>query len=529
MTAAGFVAYEAAPAFDAAQVVRGRDSSVPLAWMMICDSRESSPSLPPGRECVVGTLRPSVSQNAHRAAVSDIRRRIAAGDVYQVNHTCRMRGKFAGDPLALFGEFANVQRSPWMFFAETESWAVCSASPECFFLRRGNRLESRPMKGTRPPERANELTASEKERAENLMIVDMLRNDLSRIPGAQNVSAGPLLQVETHPTVAQMTSTVKCEVPDGVGGTGTGGVGVAEIFAGLFPCASVTGAPKVAAMRVIRELEDSPRGVYCGATGIAFGNEARFAVAIRTAVVDKRAGELRYGTGGGIVSDSDPDGEWNEMRIKAALFSRIPPARLIETMRAESGTVALLPRHLSRLRDSASRLGFVFDESGIRAAIENAARECERDGGKLRLLLSPDGAFILEPSESPLPSESVVAGLSAVRVFSGDELLRHKTSRRAVYDAALSDAKSRGWDDAILQNESGEITETCVANIALKVGGELLTPPMECGLLPGVLRAEMLSRGKLRESRLTSADLQQSDAVFRLNALRGMEKVVVVG
>ena len=225
--AAGFVCYEAAPAFDMAQTVRPPHSAqlhpfnpthsthpnLPLAWMMVCDAAPLPQKFPACRECVAGKMHAGVSDGEYFSATAEIQKRIADGDVYQVNHTYPMRARFAGDPLALFAEFARAQFSPWMFFAETDEWAVCSASPECFFLREGGRLESRPMKGTRPPEAADELQHSEKDRAENLMIVDMVRNDMSRIAGASDVRAGPLLRVETHPTVAQMTSSVKCDIP----------------------------------------------------------------------------------------------------------------------------------------------------------------------------------------------------------------------------------------------------------------------------------------------------------------------------
>ena len=529
--AAGFVCYEAAPAFDMAQTVRPLNSAqlhpfnpthsthpnLPLAWMMVCDAAPLPQKFPACRECVAGKMHAGVSDGEYFSATAEIQKRIADGDVYQVNHTYPMRARFAGDPLALFAEFARAQFSPWMFFAETDEWAVCSASPECFFLREGGRLESRPMKGTRPPEAADELQHSEKDRAENLMIVDMVRNDMSRIAGASDVRAGPLLRVETHPTVAQMTSSVKCDIP--------ARAGLAEIFAALFPCASVTGAPKVAAMRVISELEKSPRGAYCGACGFADGKGARFSVAIRTAVVRKDSGGLTYGVGGGIVADSSAEAELEETRVKASLFSKIPRAVLIETARVAKGRAGLLARHLARLSGSARRLGFECDAGAVRAAMEAAAAEL--GWGKLRLTLGADGVFEIEAGAIP-KTDSLRVGVSDVRVCSGDELLRRKTNRRAVYDAALAEAKAKGWDDAILRNERGELTETCVANVAAEVDGRLLTPAAECGLLPGVLRAEMLARGELREVRLTAEDLRRAGAVFRLNSVRGMELAELV-
>lgn len=513
--AAGFVAYEAAPAFDSAH--RTHAPSSPLAWFAVFDSPPEPAELPPPSAHMCGRWRAGTNKAEYFGAVGKIQKLIAAGEAYQVNLTYPLRARFAGCPLSFFAALCARQPSPWRFFAETEEWAVCSASPECFFELRGGVLSSRPMKGTRRASlrAAANLAASPKDRAENLMIVDMVRNDMARIPGAQNIRAEPLLAVEEYPTVAQMTSTVSCET----------GAGAGDIFAALFPCASVTGAPKIAAMKIIRALEKTPRGVYCGACGWLGGGAARFNVAIRTAFIDKKAGAAEYGAGGGIVADSSADSEWRECRSKAAILSPPEPPYLIETMRAEDGKIALLPRHLARMAKSARWFGFRFrGKEAELAALEKCA--AVSGAAVLRLCLGADGKLRAEIRCVP-ESQKVRAVFAPGAVCSSDALLRHKTSQRAVYENARNAARARGYEDAVLQNERGEVTETCVANIAARIGGGWWTPPESSGLLPGVFRAAMLAENKLRERVLYADDLRHAESVCRINAVRGMEEISV--
>ena len=515
--AAGFVGYEAASAFDFAHRTKPPLSPSPPAWFALADSPPEEADLPLRAAHFCGPWRAAVRRAEYCAAVRDIQKRIAAGDVYQVNFTFPLRARFAGCPLSLFAEMCARQPSPWRFFAETEEWAVCSASPECFFERRGGSLRARPMKGTRPAGRgaATRLAASEKDRAENLMIVDMLRNDMSRLPDARRVRCESLLRVREYPTVAQMTSTVVCETD----------AGLDAIFAAMFPCASVTGAPKIAAMALIASLEKSPRGAYCGACGWAGGGVARFNVAIRTAFADKRTGVAEYGIGSGVVADSSAAGEWRECRAKAAILT--PPAKpyLIETMRAEGGRVALLSRHLSRLAKSARHFGVRFRKKSA-AALVRAECNAARKSATLRLHLTADGNMFLRKKDSP-PPQKIRAVLSPHRADSRCELLRHKTTRRAFYEDALSFARAGGFDDAVLQNERGEITETCIANIAAKIDGEWRTPPVACGLLPGVMRESLLAKGALTEKVLHISDLRRAEKICRLNAVRGKEEMTI--
>ncbi|MGI9305891.1 MAG: chorismate-binding protein [Gammaproteobacteria bacterium] len=514
--AAGFAAYEAAPAFDSAH--RTRAAPPPLAWFAVADTPPQPALLPPPSAHFCGRWRAAIRKTEYCNAVREIQRQITKGNVYQVNFTYPLRARFAGSPLSFFAALCARQPSPWRFFAETENWAVCSASPECFFERRGETLKSRPMKGTRPasPRAAAQLAASRKDRAENLMIVDMLRNDMSRIGDARRVRAEALLEIEEYPTVAQMTSTVACE----------SAAPLADIFAALFPCASVTGAPKIAAMNIIAALEKTPRRVYCGACGWAGGEGARFNVAIRTAFVDKKEGRAEYGIGSGIVADSSASAEWRECQSKAEILIPSAPPFLMETMRAEKSGVALLSRHLARLAKSARYFGIPFRPKNA-AALTRETCEKLSAPSVLRLYLPANGKLRAECRPLPPAKKTPRAILSAAPVRAENILLRHKTSQRENYETALAEASKRGFDDAILQNERGEITETCIANIAAKINGKWQTPPVNCGLLPGVQRAALLAQKTISEKILTAADLQTAEKICRLNAVRGMEEIAV--
>ena len=518
---AGFVAYDAAPAYDSAHRIFPPSasklrSSPPLAWFAIADEPPQPSLLPRDDSHLCGRWR-GRPRAEYLAALNSIQHHIAAGDAYQVNFTYPLRAAFAGCPMSMFAALAARQPSPWRFFAETESWAVCSASPECFVEKRGESLWARPMKGTRPggPKAAVQLAASEKDRAENLMIVDMTRNDMSRLPDARHVRAESLLDIHTYPTVAQMTSTVACKTAAGMDG----------IFAAMFPPASVTGAPKIAAMQIIAGLEKESRGVYCGVCGWGDNGGFQFNVAIRTAVIDKKNGVVRYDVGSGVVADSSAAGEWRECKNKAAILVPPSPPCLLETMRADNSGVVLLKNHLQRIAASARVFGFRFAR---RRAEEEIEKECKSLSAPatLRLQLFADGTINLQRRSLP-PRKKIRACLSEVAVDSANLLLRHKTGRRGIYETALAAAKARGFDDAVLQNEKGELTETCIANLAIQLGGRWLTPPLSCGLLPGVFRRQLLAQKNIAEKIVGADDLRRAEKIMRFNAVRGEETMTV--
>jgi para-aminobenzoate synthetase/4-amino-4-deoxychorismate lyase len=521
----GMVAYDAAAAFDAALAAR-RDPTVPL--VSFAAFPEARPSLgPAGTTFEAGPWTESIDRSRYEADVADIRARIAAGETYQVNYTMRLTGAFVGDPEALFAGLCRAQRADHLAFLDLGDAAVCSASPELFLRRTGDLVETRPMKGTRPRQLdpaadraiAEELVRSEKDRAENTMIVDMARNDLGRVAHVGSLSATGLHTVESYPTVHQLTSTVTARTD----------ASLSELLAATFPGASITGAPKVATSRIIAELEQQPRGIYTGAVGtIAPGGDLELNIAIRTAWVDAKARPVTSGVGGGVVWDSEPTSEWLEAHDKARILHRsAPPFRLLETMAWEPGAGAVLvDRHLNRLGKSSIHFGFDVDIDEVRRHIDAVRAESAR---RLRLLVGPDGAIelqVLEPPETTAPDAArPVIPLDSRPVSSDDEFLRHKTTRRQRYEQARS--RFPHAPDVLLWNERGELTESTIANLVLEIDGELVTPPAAAGLLPGTLRAELLAQGRIREECLTVDDLSRADEIWLVNSVQGWTAIEV--
>lgn len=526
--AVGFISYEAAPAFDPALRVQG-GSPTPLAWFGLFEElailRElPAVSAPPAFD--LGPWQPALSAEVHAAAIAQIKEHIAAGDTYQVNFTFPLVASFVGDPWALFLRLAEAQRAAYAAYVDTGRFAVCSASPELFFRLEKGLLTARPMKGTARRGRtlaedeaqAAALRASEKNRAENVMIVDMVRNDLGRVAAWGSVQVPRLFDVERYPTLWQMTSTVTARVQ----------ASRLEVLRSLFPCASITGAPKVRTVEIIRQLEPAPRGVYTGAVGfMAPGGFAQFNVAIRTAVVDRLAGRAVYGVGSGIVWDSDASGEYAECLLKAQVLTAPPPTfDLLETLRwTPQEGYFLLERHLRRLADSALYFGVPLDLAEVRRALA-AAVQGALGPQRVRLLVDRRGCPRVETAPLPLVSaEPVRLGLAPQPVDPNDAFLYHKTTRRDVYDAAR---RSRpDGDDVLLWNPRGEVTESTVANVAVRLEGRLFTPPVTCGLLPGTLRAELLACGRLTERVITLEDLQRCQGVYLFNSVRGWRRAVI--
>lgn len=516
MHAAGFLAYEAAPGFDEALAAHP-PGELPLLWFGLY--REPPVMMAHEQQAqsfTVGAWVPDVTPEEYRGAIARVRELIAAGDAYQVNYTFPLTAAFTGDALSWFRNLCLAQPTGHAAFVDTGRFKIVSVSPELFFRLDGVHLETRPMKGTRPRGRwlaedrglHDELASSRKEQAENVMIVDLLRNDMGRISDVGSVCVPLLFEIERYETVWQMTSTVRC----------TTRASVPEIFGALFPSGSVTGAPKVRTMQIIRELEPLPRDVYCGAVGWwAPGRRAEFNVAIRTAVVDARRGSARYHVGGGITWDSTADAEYGECHAKAAVLTRMPRQfELLESLLFDGGYF-LLDEHLARLRDSAEYFGVELDVAAVRDRLAQAALVFDGIPKKVRLLVARDGTIGIE--HAPVaPLGPVCLALAGEPVDDGDVFLYHKTTWRAVYENAK--ALRPDCTDVILWNARGEITETTFANIALHIGGEWLTPPVRCGLLAGVMRGHLLGAGRLREAVLLKEDLARASAVAIFNSVR---------
>ncbi len=486
----------------------------------------------------IGPLDPLVSPGAYAAAFDAVQEAIRAGDIYQANLTLPLEGAWHGDPLALYAAIRPAARAGYGGVVHDGSHWLLSFSPELFFSLKEREARCKPMKGTRPRGQseaqdqalAAELGESAKERAENLMIVDLMRNDLSRaaVPGSVRVENA--FAVETYPTVHQLVTTVLADLPSETGAV--------DMLRALFPCGSITGAPKIRAMELIDAVEHSPRGAYCGAIGrIDASGDAAFNVAIRTLRLTQDrngpqtgGGRAVLGVGGAIVADSESMAEWRECLVKGAFLrqstSEMTASQfdLIEAMAFTPETgVPLLEMHLERMKASAAELGFEFDRHAVRNAIQALCFDLDAPA-KLRLLLSRSGATSLEAvalSQGEL-AEPVVCGALPLPVDPDDLRLRHKTSDRWIYDAARAVAEASGASEAILVRPDGLVTEASRSNLFVERDGMLLTPPVALGLLPGVLRRSLIEESKAEEAELTLADL--AGGFLLGNSVRGLMK-----
>jgi para-aminobenzoate synthetase/4-amino-4-deoxychorismate lyase len=522
--AAGFISYEAAPGLDAdLQVNSG--SIFPLAWLGIFKER---------REIVAGEFfrdgefqfsswRPSLDELAYGQAVENIRQHIAEGDTYQVNFTFRLRADFRGDDLALYHRLCRNQAAGYCAYLNLGRLRVLSASPELFFHWHNGMLTTRPMKGTRRRGRttaedrlyAEQLTTSAKELAENVMIVDLLRNDMGRISEFGSVQAPKLFDVERYPTVLQMTSTITSRpLPS---------VGFVEILQSLFPSGSVTGAPKIRTMQIIADLEKSPRQVYTGCIGfVSPGPEAMFNVAIRTLLIDTHTGTAELSVGSGITYDSLPLAEYEECLLKAQFLTQSQPDfKLLESILYERHAgYFLLDRHLARLADSANYFGFRCNEREVIVALQRLISGMMEGCYKVRLLLDRDGQCRLEYQKlsNQFQISTFKVAIAREPVISDDLFLFHKTTHRPIYESRL--ASRPDCDDVLLINERSELTESTLANLVIRLDGNDYTPPVSCGLLAGTFRAELLAEGKLVERVLYLEDLRKAEAIFLINSVR---------
>lgn len=535
---AGFLSYEAGYHFEptamrSAGHLGGCD--VPLAWFgiyrepLVWDESENTlTDTQLNHEAVasLGELPVSISRAEYCERIQQIRRYIETGDLYQANFTMTVRQPWTGEAGALFEKMMENQPVSYGALINTGQTHILSASPELFFRKQGSRILVRPMKGTsrrgrdlaEDAQRAEWLSADEKNRAENVMIVDLLRNDLGRICSAGSVKVTNLFAIERYPDLLQMTSTVQGDLNPGTS--------YYEIFRSLFPCGSITGAPKIRTMQVIRELEREPRGVACGAIGFfSPAGDAVFSVAIRTLTL--RDGQCQMRVGSGITYDSDPEAEYAECLLKSKFITRNPARfELIETIRWDNGFF-LIDLHLQRLQASAEYFRFRFDPEKVREQLNQFADAFQKESRhRVRLLLSRCGTISI--TSEPLTDTTNPASLviSTERTDSSDGFLRHKTTRRSMYDRALADARARGFDDALFLNERKEVAECAIHNLMIAKDERLLTPPLACGLLPGVYRQHLLAtHPEIQEAVITVDDILTADQIFILNSVRGLRRV----
>ncbi|MBA4423689.1 MAG: aminodeoxychorismate synthase, component I [Syntrophus sp. (in: bacteria)] len=526
--AAGWISYEASPAFDHA--FRTRTAT---AFPLVCFGLFNPPTLlkalpAAGDQTPSATSwKPSVDRDEYDAAITRIRNHIASGDTYQVNYTLRQWSGFQGDPWEFF--LRTCTDAPYGAFLDADPYFLCSASPELFFSLRGGRIFSKPMKGTAARGRtlaeddnnARWLYESEKNRAENVMIVDMIRNDLGRIARPGSVVVPRLYDIEKYATVWQMTSTVEALTA----------ASLPEILQALFPCASITGAPKVKTMEIISALETTPRNIYTGAIGFFGPNRhARFSVAIRTTLIDTHACQAEYGVGGGIVWDSTAQEEYEECLNKAKIILdpiSPRPFQLLETLLwTRDEGYFLESRHHERLRASALYFDYPYDDRRIRKALSGVVEDHPPGHLRVRLLLSKDGT--VECRATPLPQTDglpLKIRLARNPVVSHDPFLFHKTTRREIYEQAKTAFPDA--DDVLLYNEAGDVTESCIANVVILRNGRLVTPPVRCGLLNGVYRQELLDRGEISEETVDLSALRRAEKIFLINSVRKWREAVL--
>jgi para-aminobenzoate synthetase/4-amino-4-deoxychorismate lyase len=514
--AAGFIAYDAGYALDEALAPAARQGEGPLLWFGLFDRFDAVDApdwLPPQGGAYAAAPVPRVSSAEYLHAAAEVREHLFEGDFYQANLTFGCNVRFAGAPLGLYHRLRAASASSWGGVVRHPTGWLLSLSPEQFFTVRGGVIEAKPMKGTAAPNApAESLSEDSKSRAENLMIVDLLRNDLSRVAVPGSVAVPELFAVERYPTVTQMVSRVTAQLAPGLDAV--------DVLRTIFPCGSVTGAPKIAAMLALRELEPEPRGAYTGAMGwIEPGGDAAFNVLIRTLEICSGSGRARLGLGSGLVVDSRLRDEWDECLSKGAFVTRSMPAvDLLETMRfdPEEGIIEL-DRHLDRLGKAAATLGFRYNRHAARNELQ-AATFARKQGGMARLMLSPTGAMAVEVRRVDQPGElPVTVAVLPLPVASDDFRILHKTSDRSFYEQARRDG---GAFETVFVDPEGHLTEGTFTSLFVERGDKLLTPPVERGLLPGVLRAKLLDEGRAVEADLQVSDL--ADGFFIGNIVRGL-------
>jgi para-aminobenzoate synthetase/4-amino-4-deoxychorismate lyase len=514
--AAGFMAYEAGIALDPALAAAARMGDGPLLWFGLFDAWEAVDAatwLPDPAGAHVAPPCPRIASEDYLAAAARVREHLFAGDFYQANLTFGCDVALAGGPLALYARLRQASAAGWGGVVRHDDGWLLSCSPEQFFTLRSGLIEARPMKGTAPLSTpAEALSEDPKNRAENLMIVDLIRNDLARVAEPGSVAVPELFAVETYPTLRQMASRVTARLRPGLDAV--------DVLRTTFPCGSVTGAPKVAAMVALHGLEPEPRGAYTGSMGwIEPGGDASFNVLIRTLAIGADPAVARLGLGSGLVVDSRSSDEWDECLAKGAFVTAAQPAiDLIETMRFDphDGLVEL-DRHLRRLGQAAAALGFRFDRHAARNELQ-AATFGRKAAGIARLLLSPTGVMAVElkplPPTAELPVKVVIAPLP---VPASDFRLRFKTTDRGFYDRARAEG---GAFETLFVDGDGKLTEGTFTSLFVERGDRLLTPPLGRGLIPGVLRAKLLEEGRAEEADLTPDDL--AEGFYIGNMLRGL-------
>lgn len=523
--AAGFIAYEAASAF-CPHLITHDLGRLPLLWFGIfeqtADRFVTSEKEFTSKPLAYLNWQPNISWKEYQSAIQAVKDHIAKGDTYQVNYTLQMQAPFQQDPYRFYLHLLQAQQSRYSAYLESDSFQILSASPELFFEINNGTIFTKPMKGTVPrginsaqDQLNQQILHNEKNHAENLMITDLLRNDLGQIAKQGTVKVTSLFDAEKYPTVWQLTSSIQAQLKEQTR--------LADIFKALFPCGSITGAPKVNTMKIIRHLEKSPRGIYCGALGVITpnNNRALFSVPIRTMVI--QAGQATYGVGGGITWDSTPQNEYEEVFHKVqVLYQSKVPEHLLESLLLEDGVYFLYTEHLQRLEDSAQYFDFVFDKMAVVEALQALSDKHSKGMYKVRLLLDKKGVLQCEAQSIAVLTSSLTASWAEQPVQTDNLFLYHKTTKRDFYPKATLD------HEILLFNEKDEVTEFVNGNFALYSQGKWITPPLQSGLLNGTMRQHLLQNGKIKECAIHKKDVQENCKIAFINSVRGWRNVILI-
>lgn len=525
--AAGYLSYESAPAFDASFKIK-TGSSMPLLWFGIFSKPEHH-DLCSTEEFTVSEWKPSVTMEEYNQAITYIKNSIESGVTYQTNYTIRLHSQFTGNSLAYYERLKKAQASNYCAYIHTGDHSILSASPELFFHLENGKITTKPMKGTvkrgasfeEDAANANWLLHSEKNRAENVMIVDLLRNDLGMIAESGSVTVEKLFEIEQYPTVHQMTSTISAKISESTS--------ITDIFKGLFPCGSITGAPKISTMNIIAEIENEPREVYCGAIGYITPNrEAIFNVPIRTVLIDHQTKNAVYGVGGGITWDSTPEGEYHEIIAKAkVLDEKSLEFQLLESLLLERGEYFLLEEHLNRLEKSARYFGFTYEMKKVIKSLHDFGVAHNNDSWKVRLLVAKNGEPMIEGLPITQQDTPLKVSLANEAVDHTDLFLYHKTTNRKIYEKFQKQKPLEAFD-VLLWNQKGELTEFTNGNLVLEIDGSLWTPPVKSGLLAGTYRESLIQTGEIHEKILTQSDLKRATKVWFINSVRRWKEVHIL-
>lgn len=523
--AAGFLSYEAAPAFDQNYDVVAPTHSFPLIYFAIFKAPTK-----PKREQLHNSYQLTnwsfiSNYQTYQKGIESIKQAIKQGDTYQVNYTTQMKARFSGDAYALYQHLAAHQKAAYSAYIQFEHYRLLSASPELFFRVNGQEIITKPMKGTAARGRflsednkqKEALYHSEKERAENLMIVDLLRNDLGKLAKLGSVKVTKQLEVETYPTVHQMTSTIVANLKENTT--------VVDWFRALFPCGSITGAPKIKTMEYIASLEQTPRGVYCGAIGYITPNqEAIFNVPIRTVTIDCDTNQATYGVGSGITWDSEVPNEFAELKTKAKLLTENRREfELLETMLLTKHDYPFLSYHLKRLKESALFFNIPFQLTQIQRVLDNHKQQAGNGTYRVRLLVNQQGDITATMKEWKNIVQPVTCKLAQSPIDATNIFHYHKTTNRSIYDKHMQTNDT--VFSVLLWNKNEEITEFTFGNVVVEINGSFYTPPLFCGVLPGTYRAYLLQQAQIKEKVMTKDVLKQADKIWFINSLRGWVEV----